>query len=119
MMSPSWNNFLRSLLRFVVVRSDHNEGLGRICRSVFLFLQWQKEEDGRHKKEEVSPLRLQECWPPFVGLLFSSLLPGVCLCTPSVCLCSLLYEASYRSGVENLDYTRLLDDQIEINLERS
>ena len=28
MMSPSWNNFLQSLLRFVVVRSDHNEGLG-------------------------------------------------------------------------------------------
>ena len=75
------------------------------------FLRWQKE-DGRHKKEEVSPLRLQECWPPFVGLLFSSLLPSVCMCTPSVCLCSLLYEASYRSGVENLDYTRLLDDQV-------
>ncbi|KAG2585283.1 hypothetical protein PVAP13_6KG265624, partial [Panicum virgatum] len=110
MMPPSWNNFLRSLLRFVVVRSNHNEGLGRICRSVFLFLRWQKEEDGRHKKE-VSPLRLQECWPPFVGLLFSSLLPGVCLCALSVCLCSLLYEASYRSGVEFLDYTRLLDDQ--------
>ena len=112
MMPPSWNNFLRSLLRFIVVRSDHNEGLGRICRSVFLFLRWQKEEDGRHKKEEVSPIRLQECWPPFVGLLFSSLLTGVCLCTPSVCLCSLLYEVSYRSGVEFLDYTRLLDDQV-------
>ena len=51
---------------------------------VFLFLRWQKEEDGRHKKEGVSPLRLQECWPPFSGLLFSSLLLGVCLCTPSV-----------------------------------
>ena len=25
MMSPSWNNFLRSLLCFIVVRSDHNE----------------------------------------------------------------------------------------------
>ncbi|KAG2585277.1 hypothetical protein PVAP13_6KG209012 [Panicum virgatum] len=112
MMPPSWNNFLGSLLRFVVVRSNHNEGLGRICRSVFLFLRWQKEEDGRHKKEEVSPLRLQECWPPFVGLLFSSLLPSVCLYTLSVCLCSLLYEASYRSGVEFLDYTRLLDDQV-------
>ena len=105
MMPPSCNNFLWSLLRFVVVRSDHNEGLGRICRLVLLFLQWQKEEFGRHKKEEVSPLRLQECWPPFIGLLFSSLLPGVCLC-------SLLYEATYRSGVENLDYTSLLDDQI-------
>jgi len=111
-MLSSWNNFLRSLLRFAVVRFDHNEGLGRIYRSVFLFLWWQKGEDGRHKKEEISPLRLQECWPPFVGLLFSSLLPGVCLCTPSVCLCSFLYEASYRSGVEFLDYTRLLDDQV-------
>jgi len=77
---------------------------------VFLFLRWQKEEDGRHKKDRVSPLYLQECWPPFSGLLFSSLLPDVCLCTLSVCLCSLLYKVSYSSGVENLDYTRLLDD---------
>ena len=112
MMPPLWNNFLRSLLRFVVVRSDHNEGLGRICRLVLLFLQWQKEEFGRHEKEEVSPLRLQECWPPFVGLLFSNLLPSICLCTLSVCLCSLLYEESYRSVVENLDYTKILDDQV-------
>jgi len=88
----------------------------RICFlrwiGVFLFLRWQKEEDGRHKKEGVSPLRLQECWPPFSGLLFSSLLPGVCLYTPSVCLCGLLYKTSYMSGVENLDYTRPLDDQV-------
>ena len=27
---------------------------------VFLFLRWQKEEDRRHKKEEVSPLRLAD-----------------------------------------------------------
>jgi hypothetical protein len=41
MMSLPWNNFLRSLLRFTVVRSDHNEGLGRIIfRSVFLPLRW-------------------------------------------------------------------------------
>jgi len=79
---------------------------------VFLFLWWQKQEDGRHKKEGVSPLRVLECWPPFSELLFSSLLLGVCLCMPSVCLCGLLYEASYRSGVENLDYTRLLDNQV-------
>jgi len=59
-MSPPWNNFLQSLLHFVVVRSDHHEGTGRISfRSVLLILQWQKKE-GRHKKEEVSPLRLQE-----------------------------------------------------------
>jgi hypothetical protein len=39
MMSPSWNNFLRSLLRFAVIRSDHDEGPGRIIfRSVFLIL---------------------------------------------------------------------------------
>ena len=39
MMSPSWNNFLRSPLRFVVVRSNHDERLGRISfRSVFLIL---------------------------------------------------------------------------------
>ena len=44
MMPPSWNNFLRFLLRFVVIRSDHNEGLGRICRSVFFFF------GGRKKK---------------------------------------------------------------------
>jgi hypothetical protein len=39
MMSLPWNNFLRSLLRFVVVRSGYDEGLGRIIfRSVFLTL---------------------------------------------------------------------------------
>ena len=59
---------------------------------VFLFLRWQKKEDERHKKEGVSPLRLQECWPPFSRLLFSSLLLGVCLCTPSICLCGLLFD---------------------------
>jgi hypothetical protein len=53
MMSPPWNNFLQSLLRFVVVRSDYDEGLGRIIlRSVFLTLRWQKEEE-RHQKEKV------------------------------------------------------------------
>jgi len=39
-------------------------------------------ERRRRKTQGVSPLRLQECWPPFSGLLFSSLLLGVCLCTP-------------------------------------
>jgi len=87
------------------------DGGGGQLLGVFLFLRWQKEENGRHKKG-VSLLHLQECWPPFSGLLFSSLLLGVCLCTPSVCMCGLLYEASYRFEVENLDYTRLLDDQI-------
>ena len=39
MMSLPWNNFLRSLLRFVVVKSGHDGGLGRIIfRSIFLIL---------------------------------------------------------------------------------
>jgi hypothetical protein len=50
MMSPPWNNFVRSLLRFIVVRSGHDKGPGRIrFRSVFLILLWwQKEKEGRH-----------------------------------------------------------------------
>ena len=45
MISPPWNNFLQSLFRFVVVRSGHDEGLGRTSFiSVFPILQWQKEE---------------------------------------------------------------------------
>ncbi|KAG2537012.1 hypothetical protein PVAP13_9NG247773 [Panicum virgatum] len=106
MMPPSWNNFLRSLLRFVVVRSDHNEGLRRICRSVFFFFfggRKKKTEDTRKKK--------------FLHFACKSVgrhSLGFCsrVCLPGVCLCSLLYEATYRSEVENLDYTSLLDDQI-------
>jgi hypothetical protein len=61
MMSPPWNNFLQSLLRFVVVRFGHDEGLGRIIfRSVFLTLRCHKQEEGRHQKE-VPQFRLQEC----------------------------------------------------------
>lgn len=97
MMSPPWNNFLRSLLRFAVVRSGHNERLGRIIfRSIFLFLRWQKEE-GRHQKEEEDPqFRLHECWSLFVGHLFSGrhLLPSVCLCGDPYC------KASNRLGLE-------------------
>ena len=67
MVPSSWNNFLRSLLRFVVVRSNHGEGLVRISLSselmsislgsdrlgsVSLLHRWQKEEEERHKKEE-------------------------------------------------------------------
>jgi hypothetical protein len=37
MMSPSWNNFLQSFLRFVVIRSDHDEGLVISFRSVPCF----------------------------------------------------------------------------------
>jgi hypothetical protein len=37
MVSLSWNNFLLSLLCFIVVRSGHNERLGRLSfRSVYL-----------------------------------------------------------------------------------
>ena len=53
MMSPPWNNFLRSLLCFIVVRSGHNERLERISFIlVFLILRWQKEEEGRRQKEK-------------------------------------------------------------------
>ena len=39
MVSPPWNNFLRSLLRFIVVRSGHDEEPVRISfRSVLLIL---------------------------------------------------------------------------------
>jgi hypothetical protein len=59
MMLPPWYNFLRSLLRFVVVRSGHDKELGRIIfRSVFITLWWQKQEEGRHRKEEVPQFRL-------------------------------------------------------------
>jgi hypothetical protein len=92
MMLPPWNNFLRSRLRFAMVRSGHDEGLGRIIfRPIFLILRCQKEEEGKHKKEEVSQVRVQECWPSFVGHLFSGLLP-------SVCLRGHPYRASYRFG---------------------
>jgi hypothetical protein len=93
MMSPAWNNFLRSLLCFVMVRSSHDEWLRRIIfRSVFFILLRQKEE-GRHNKEEVSQLRVKERWPLFVGHLFSGLML-------SVCLCGHPYKASYKLSFE-------------------
>jgi hypothetical protein len=52
-MSLPWNNFLRSLLCFIVVRFGHDEGLGRIIfRSVFLLFggRKKKKEDTRKKK---------------------------------------------------------------------
>jgi hypothetical protein len=59
MVLPPWNNFLRSLFRFIVVKSGHDEGLGRISfRSVFLVFQWQKEEEERHQKKEDHQFRL-------------------------------------------------------------
>ena len=101
MVSSPWNNFLRSLLRFIVVRSDHDEGLGRInFRSVFLILRWQKEDEGRHQKEEVSQFRLHECWPSFVGYMFSYLLLSVCPCSHPYC------KASYRFSFEIWSYSQ-------------
>ena len=65
MVPSSWNNFLRQLLRFSVVRSNHGEGLVRIILSPKLMLislgsdrlglvsllhRWQKEEEEKHKK---------------------------------------------------------------------
>ena len=67
MVPSSWNNFLRPLLRFAVVRSNHGEGLVRISLSSKLMSigfgsdrlgsvsplhRWQKEEEERRKKEE-------------------------------------------------------------------
>jgi hypothetical protein len=61
MMSSPWNNFFRSLLRFVVVRSSHDEELGRIIfRSVFLTLRWHRQEEERHQKEEFPQFRLTD-----------------------------------------------------------
>ena len=101
MVSPPWNNFLRSLLRFIVVRSSHDKGLGRISfKSVFPILRWQKEEVGRHQKEKVSQLCLYECWPSFVGHLFLGLLPSVCLYGHLYC------KASYMFGFEIWSYSQ-------------
>ena len=67
MVPSSWNNFLRPLLRFVVIRSNHDEGLVRInlssklmsislgsnrLGSVSLLHRWQKEEEERCKKKK-------------------------------------------------------------------
>jgi hypothetical protein len=109
-VSPPWNNFLRSLLCF---RSGHNEGLGRInFRSVFLILRWQKEEEERHQKEEVSQLRLHGCSPSFVGHLFSGLLPSVCMCNHPYCKTSHMFGFeiwSYSQCGYNLDENQFLD----------
>jgi hypothetical protein len=59
-MSPSWNNFLRSLLYFIVVRIGHDQGVVRIVFrsvyriSVYRILWWQKKKKKDAKKEEVS-----------------------------------------------------------------
>jgi hypothetical protein len=51
MMSPSWNNFFWSLLRFVVVRSGHDEGLGRISSDQSCSFFDGRKKEGKHKKK--------------------------------------------------------------------
>ena len=114
MVPSSWNNFLRPLLRFAVVRSNHGEGLVRISLSsklmsisfgsdrlgsVSLLHRLQKEEEERHKKEEEDCARsnLQGCWSLFFGRLFSASLL-------SICLCGLLFDFLRRFGIENWSY---------------
>ena len=50
MMSPPWNNFIQSLLCFVVVRSGHDKGLGRVSFRSFLGGRKKKKEDTTKKK---------------------------------------------------------------------
>nr|AWA45070.1 hypothetical protein SO33D14_000009 [Saccharum officinarum] len=52
------------------------------------------------KKKEVSQLRLHECWPSFVGYVFSGLLPIVCLCGHPYC------KASYKFGFKIWSYSQ-------------
>ncbi|KAG2562479.1 hypothetical protein PVAP13_8KG234700 [Panicum virgatum] len=110
-MAPSsWNSFLRPLLRFVMVRSNHGERFVRISLSlelmsislgldrlgsISLLHRWQKEQEERRKKEEEDCTRssLQGCWSPFFGHLFSA-------CLLSVCLCGLLFNFLHRFGIE-------------------
>ena len=110
MVPSSWNNFLRPLLRFAVVRSNHGEGLVRISLSsklmsislgsdrlgsVSLLHRWQKEEEERRKKEEENCNRssLRRCWSPFFGRFFS-------VCLLSICLCDLLLNFLHKFEIE-------------------
>ncbi|KAG2657901.1 hypothetical protein PVAP13_1KG142810 [Panicum virgatum] len=97
MVLLSWNNFLRPLLRFVVVRSNHGERLVRISLSPKLMSisLGQKEEEDRRNKEEDDCTRssLQECWSLVLNLLAKS-------CLLSVCLCRLLFNFLHRFGIE-------------------
>ncbi|KAG2635770.1 hypothetical protein PVAP13_2NG378100 [Panicum virgatum] len=101
MVLSSWNNFLRPLLRFAVVRSNHGEGLVRISLSSKLMPigLGSKEEEERRKKEEEDCARsnLQGCWSPFFGCLFSA-------CLLSVCLCGLLFDFLHMFGIEIWSY---------------
>jgi hypothetical protein len=95
-----------------MVRSGHDEGLGRISfRSVFLILRWQKEE-GRHQKEEVYQLRLHECWSSFVKHLFLGFLPSVYLCGHPYCKTAYMFDFEIYSYLQcgyNLVENQFLD----------
>ncbi|KAG0530218.1 hypothetical protein BDA96_05G166600 [Sorghum bicolor] len=86
-----WNNFLRSLLCFIVIGFGHNQGLGIIS--------FRSKEEERHQKEEISQLHQNECSPSFIGPMFSGLLPSVCLCNPYC-------KASCRFGFKIWSYSQ-------------
>ncbi|KAF8712945.1 hypothetical protein HU200_028731 [Digitaria exilis] len=91
MMLPPWNNFLRSLFYFVVVRSYHDEGLVRINLPMELITFGFEEEKERQKKEEdLGQLHL-------ATVLWARVLSH---CLLSVCLYSQPYEPSYKFGIE-------------------
>ena len=110
MVPSTWNNFLRPLLRFVMVRSNHGKGLVRVSLSpelmsislgsdrlgsVSLLHRWQKEEEERRNKEEENCTRssLQGCWSPFFGRFFSA-------CLLNICLCNLLLNFLHKFEIE-------------------
>nr|TKW17910.1 hypothetical protein SEVIR_5G399800v2 [Setaria viridis] len=100
MMLSSWNNFLQSLLHFVVVRSNHDESLVRIILPLELMLiSLGLEEEERYKKEEEDFARsnLHGCWSPFFERFFS-------VCLLSVCMCGLLYESFCKFEIEIWNY---------------
>ncbi|KAF8720342.1 hypothetical protein HU200_023840 [Digitaria exilis] len=79
MMSSPWNKLLRALLRFIVIRSNHDGGLVRTLGLVYLLLWWQKQEGERHEKKDGTQLslQLQEYWLPFIGYLLHFLLSTI------------------------------------------
>ncbi|KAF8682055.1 hypothetical protein HU200_045515 [Digitaria exilis] len=103
MMSPSWNKILRALPRFVVIRSNYDGGPVRTLDLVYLLLRWQKQYGERHEKENDAQFRLQECWPPFIGVWYYFWLS--CLWrTKATCLCSHPYKLSHRFGIKFWSY---------------
>ena len=103
MMSPPWNKILRVLLRFIVIRSNHDGGPVRTLGLVSLLLRWQEQEGGRHEKEDDAQFRLQECWLLFIGLWYYFWLSRIWR-TKATCLCSHLYELLHRFRIEFRSY---------------